>query len=41
MLILQSELKSFSYLGQNIWEILALELKQSKSLSEFKAKIEK
>ena len=32
-------LESFSYLSPNIWEILPFEIKQTKSLLEFKAEI--
>ena len=34
-------LESLSYLESEIWETLSLDLKQSKSLSEFKSKINK
>ena len=34
-------LESLSYLESEIWEKLPLDLKQSKSLSEFKSKINK
>ena len=34
-------LESLSYLGPKSWETVPLDLKQTKSLSEFKAKIKK